>query len=78
MVYANYTKCSAAGSKVGRSFNEAEIKSQPGVLDAFALEGTGLPSEVMPGVAIIAKDTWSAFQAKNKLKVDWDLSDASS
>jgi isoquinoline 1-oxidoreductase beta subunit len=76
MVYANYTKCPAAGGKVA-SFNVDEIKAQPGVLDAFALEGTGLPSEVMPGVAIVAKDTWSAFQAKNKLKVNWDLSEAS-
>ena len=71
MVYANYTKCPAAGGKV-KSFNVDEIKAQPGVLDAFALDGTGVPAEVMPGVAIIAKDTWSAFQAKNKLRVDWD------
>ena len=76
MVYANYTKCPAAGGKV-RSFNVDEIKAQRGVLDAFALDGTGLSVEVMPGVAIIAKDTWSAFQAKEKLKVDWDLSEAS-
>ena len=52
-------------------------RPMPGVIDAFALEGTGKPVEVMPGVAIIAKDTWSAFQAKNKLKVDWDESEAS-
>ena len=76
MVYANYTKCPAAGGKV-RSFNVDEIKAQRGVLDAFALDGTGLSVEVMPGVAIIARDTWSAFQAKEKLKVDWDLSEAS-
>ncbi|MGC1777405.1 MAG: molybdopterin cofactor-binding domain-containing protein, partial [Xanthobacteraceae bacterium] len=76
MVYANYTKCPAAGGKV-RSFNVDEIKAQRGVLDTFALDGTGVPVEVMPGVAIIAKDTWSAFQAKDKLKVDWDLSEAS-
>ncbi len=76
MVYANYTKCPATGGKV-RSFNVAQIKALPGVLDAFALEGTGQPVETMPGVAIIAKDTWSAFKAKDKLKVDWDLSDAS-
>jgi len=76
MVYASYTKCPAAGGKVS-SFNIDEIKAQRGVLDAFALDGTGLPLEVMPGVAIIAKDTWSAFQAKDKLKVDWDLSEAS-
>ena len=76
MVYANYTKCPAAGGKVA-SFNVDEIKAQRGVLDAFALDGTGVPAEVMPGVAIIAKDTWSAFQAKDKLKVEWDLSAAS-
>ena len=76
MVYASYTKCPAVGGKV-RSFNLDEIKAQRGVIDAFALDGTGAPVEVMPGVAIIAKDTWSAFQAKDKLKVDWDLSAAS-
>jgi isoquinoline 1-oxidoreductase beta subunit len=76
MVYASYTKCPAAGGKVS-SFNVDEIKAQRGVLDAFALDGTGLLVEVMSGVAIIAKDTWSAFQAKDKLKVDWDLSEAS-
>ncbi|TCR86024.1 molybdopterin cofactor-binding domain-containing protein [Rhizobium sp. BK376] len=76
MVYANYTKCPAAGGKV-RSFNVDEIKAQPGVLDAFAVDGTGMMVEVMPGVAIIAKDTWSAFKAKDKLKVDWDLIEAS-
>jgi isoquinoline 1-oxidoreductase beta subunit len=76
MVYANFTKCPAAGGKV-KSFNIDEIKAQPGVLDAFVVEGTGVPTEVMPGVAIIAKDTWSTFRAKNKLKVDWDESAAS-
>jgi len=76
MVYANYTKCPAAGGKV-RSFNVDEIKAERGVLDAFALDGTGLPIEVMAGVAIIAKDTWTAFQAKEKLKIDWDFSEAS-
>jgi isoquinoline 1-oxidoreductase beta subunit len=54
-----------------------DIKAQRGVLDAFALDGTGMMVEVMPGVAIIAKDTWSAFQAKDKLRVEWDLSEAS-
>jgi isoquinoline 1-oxidoreductase beta subunit len=76
MVYASYTKCPAAGGKVS-TFNVDEIKAQRGVLDAFAMDGTGAPVEVMPGVAIIAKDTWSAFQAKEKLKVEWDLREAS-
>ena len=76
MVYATYTKCPAAGGKV-RSFNVDEIKALRGVLDAFAVDGTGMMVEVMPGVAIIARDTWSAFQAKDKRQVDWDLSEAS-
>ncbi|MDE1996755.1 MAG: xanthine dehydrogenase family protein molybdopterin-binding subunit, partial [Rhizobiaceae bacterium] len=76
MVYANFTKCPAAGGKV-KSFNVDEIKAESGVLDAFAVDGTGMMVEVMPGVAIIARDTWSALQAKGKLKVDWDLSKAS-
>ena len=54
MVYANYTKCPAVGGKV-KSFNADEIKTLPGVIDAFVVEGTGKPTEVMPGVAIIAK-----------------------
>jgi isoquinoline 1-oxidoreductase beta subunit len=76
MVYATYTKCPAAGGKV-RSFNMEEIKAERGVLDAFALDGTHVPIEVMPGVAIIARDTWSAFKARDRLTVDWDLSEAS-
>ena len=76
MLYANYTKCPAVGGKV-KSANLDEIKKMPGVVDAFVLEGTGNPSEVMPGVAIIAKSTWETFKAKAALKVDWDESAAS-
>ncbi len=76
MVYASYTKCPAVGGKVA-GFNADEVKKMPGVIDAFALEGTGKPVEVMPGVAIIANSTWAAFKAKNALKVQWDESAAS-
>lgn len=76
MVYANYTKCPAVGGKV-KSANLDTIKKMPGVLDAFVLEGTGNPAEVMPGVAIIARSTWQAFKAKDALKVEWDESSAS-
>jgi isoquinoline 1-oxidoreductase beta subunit len=76
MLYANYVKCPAAGGKV-KSANLDEIKKMPGVCDAFVLEGTGNPTELMPGVAIIAKSTWEAFKAKEALKVEWDESKAS-
>jgi isoquinoline 1-oxidoreductase subunit beta len=76
MVYASYTKCPAVGGKV-KSANLDEIKKMPGVLEAFVLDGTGNPAEVMPGVAIIATSTWRSFKAKAALKVEWDESSAS-
>ena len=76
MHYAAFEKCPAVGGKV-KSFNVDEIKALPGVTDAFVVEGTGKPTEVMPGVAIIAKSTWAAFSAKRKLKIEWDESGAS-
>jgi isoquinoline 1-oxidoreductase beta subunit len=76
MHYAVFEKCPAVGGKV-KSFNVDEIKSLPGVTDAFIVQGTGKPTEVMPGVAIIARSTWAAINAKRKLKVEWDESEAS-
>ena len=35
------------------------------------------PSELMPGVAIVATSTWAAFKAKRALNMTWDESAAS-
>ncbi|HEY6124010.1 MAG TPA: molybdopterin cofactor-binding domain-containing protein [Steroidobacteraceae bacterium] len=74
--FAVYEKCPATGGKV-RSANLDEIKKLPGVRDAFVIEGNGKPTEVMPGVAIVADSTWAAFEARKQLRVDWDESAAS-
>jgi len=76
MQYAAFEKCPAVGGKV-RSANLEEIKKLPGVTNAFVVEGSGKPTEVMPGVAIIAKSTWAAISAKKQLKIEWDESGAS-
>ena len=60
MLYAVYEKCPAFGGKVV-SANLDQIKTLPGVKDAFILEGNGKVKELCPGVAIIADSTWSAF-----------------
>jgi len=75
MLYATYAKCPAPGGRV-RAANLDEVRAQPGVRDVFVLQGNGLVTEVMSGVAIIAESTWAAFQAKRILKVDWDETDA--
>ena len=71
MLYAIYEKCPAFGGKVV-SANLNEIKALPGVKDAFILEGSGKVKELVPGVAIIADTTWSAFSARKQLKITWD------
>ncbi|MET0661361.1 MAG: molybdopterin cofactor-binding domain-containing protein, partial [Steroidobacteraceae bacterium] len=75
-LFATYTKCAAVGGKVAR-FNADEIKRLAGVRDVFVLEGNGKPSEVMPGVAIVATSTWAAIAAKRQLKIEWDETSAS-
>jgi isoquinoline 1-oxidoreductase beta subunit len=75
MVYATYTKCPAFGGTVA-SANLGEVRSMPGVRDAFVLEGTGMPAEVMPGVAIVADSTWAAMRAKAALEIEWDETNA--
>ncbi len=76
MQYAVFVKCPAVGGKVAEA-NLDEIKKLPGVTQAFIINGTGKPTEVMPGVAILAKSTWAAFSARDKLQVTWDESAAS-
>jgi isoquinoline 1-oxidoreductase beta subunit len=75
MKYAVYQKCPATGGSVVKANLEA-ILALPGVVDAFVLEGNGKVTELMPGVAIVANSTWAAFEAKRKLEVSWDESDA--
>lgn len=73
---AVYERCPAVGGKV-KSANLDEIKALPGVRDAFVIEGNGKTTEVMPGVAIVADTTWTAFEARKKLRVEWDEAAAS-
>jgi isoquinoline 1-oxidoreductase beta subunit len=76
MRYAVFAKCPAVGGKP-RSANLDEIKKLPGITDAFIVTGTGKPTQIMPGVAIVAASTWAAMSARRQLKVDWDESSAS-
>lgn len=81
MVYASLVKCPSVGGKVA-SANIDELKKLPGITDAFIVEGTPKPANVMmtgvlPGVAIVGKSTWAVFSARKQLKVTWDHSTAS-
>ena len=71
MLYAVYEKCPVFGGKVV-SANLDQILAQPGVKHAFVIEGTSNLMGLMPGVAIVADSTWSAFSARRQLRVKWD------
>ncbi|MEK7949451.1 xanthine dehydrogenase family protein molybdopterin-binding subunit [Luteolibacter soli] len=69
--YAAYVRCPVFTGKVKEADLDA-VKKLPGVTDAFVIEGAGDHYGLMAGVAIIAIDTWSAFKAKDALKVSWE------
>lgn len=82
MVYATFTKSPQIAGKAV-SFNEAHIKSLPGVVDAFIVEPfldarffSANSGTHFGGVAIVAETTWAAIKAKRELEVQWDTSTA--
>jgi isoquinoline 1-oxidoreductase beta subunit len=76
MLYAAYHKCPAIGGKVV-SANISAVRKMPGVVDAFIVKGNGNVRELIDGVAIVGTTTWAAFNARQKLEVEWDESTAS-
>ena len=76
MLYGSYTKCPAVGGKIVKA-NIDEIKTLPGVVDAYIVKGNGNVRELMDGVGIVGTSTWAVFAARKALQVDWDESEAS-
>ncbi|MDH3377735.1 MAG: molybdopterin-dependent oxidoreductase, partial [Gammaproteobacteria bacterium] len=70
MVYAVIQRSPRFGGVV-TSFDTSEAKKVAGFVDAKAL-----PNKA--GVVVFAKNTWSAFQARNAIQTEWDYSAAES
>jgi isoquinoline 1-oxidoreductase subunit beta len=74
MVYASIERCPVIGGKL-KSFDEVEPKKVPGVTGIATIEPFKPPYAFQPlgGVAVIANNTWAAFQGRKKLKPEWDF-----
>ncbi len=71
MLFAVFEKCPVFGGKV-KSANLDVIRTQPGVKQAFVVEGGDNLAGLVGGVAIVADSWWLAKTAREKLQVQWD------
>jgi isoquinoline 1-oxidoreductase subunit beta len=62
MVYASIARSPVFGGSV-RSFNARKAKAVSGVIDVV---------QISSGVAVVAKNTWAAFQGKAVLDIAWN------
>lgn len=73
MVYASVERPPVLGGRV-KSFQDQEALQVPGVRQTVPIEPFKPPHGFQPlgGVAVIADNTWAAFQGRKKLSVVWD------
>jgi len=76
MVHASIERCPVLGGSL-KSLDASAAKKVPGVIDVIEIAGKPLPAafNALPGVAVIASNTWAAQQARKKLKIEWHLGD---
>jgi len=73
MKYASVERCPVYGGRV-RTFDPKDALSVAGVERVVEIPATPMPSGFKPlgGIAVIANNTWSAQQGRQRLKIEWD------
>ena len=62
MLHGTVVHCPHFGGSIG-SFDDSAAREVPGVVDVF---------QVSQGVAVVAENTWAAFQGAEALDVEWE------
>ena len=57
-----------------KGFDAAAALKVPGVVKVVEIKGSGIPTAFspLPGVAVIATNTWAAMNGRSALKLDWE------
>lgn len=73
MIYASIEHPPVLGGKV-KSFDDGEALKVTGVRQTVPIDPFKPPPAFQPlgGIAVIADNTWAAFQGRKKLKIEWD------
>lgn len=73
MLYAVIARPPVFGGKVA-SYDSTEAEKVPGVVKIIKIDAPAIPSEFAPlgGVAVIARNTWAAIRARERLSITWD------
>ena len=73
MLYASIEHPPVLGGKL-KSFDDKETLKVPGVKMTATIDPFKPPHVFQPlgGVAVLADNTWAAFQGRQKLKIEWD------
>ena len=73
MVYASIEHPPVFGGKI-KTLDDSETLKVPGVRQTVRIDPFKPPAAFQPlgGVAVIADNTWAAFQGRKKLKITWD------
>jgi isoquinoline 1-oxidoreductase beta subunit len=73
MKHASIERCPVYGGRA-KSFDPKEALAVPGVEQVVEMQATPIPSGFNPlgGIVVVANNTWSAQQAREKLKIEWD------
>jgi isoquinoline 1-oxidoreductase subunit beta len=73
MVYASVEHPPVLGGKV-KSYDDKEALKVAGVRQTLAIDAFQPPPAFQPlgGIAVVADNTWAAFQGRKKLDITWD------
>jgi isoquinoline 1-oxidoreductase subunit beta len=73
MLYAVIARSPVFGATL-KSFDSTAALKVPGVVKVIEIKGSPLPVAYapLPGVAVVANNTWAAMKGREALKLDWD------